>query len=96
MGKLTRVLEKSGYEVKLETFKDPEPEPDVEFSLVEEDESCTDSDQGAKQEIVSQDLEKDPIINKEWDDRLRKVVNKYRTSTESFHQLRSKLFSRNK
>lgn len=96
MGKLTRVLEKSGYEVKLETLKTLKSEPEVEFNLAEEGKLGTDAKQGAKVEIVYQDREKDPIINEEWDDRLRRIVNRYRTSTESFSQLRSKFFSRNK
>lgn len=39
MGKLTRVLEKSGYELDLKTFEEPPAE--VTFELVEEDAGAT-------------------------------------------------------
>ncbi|BHH81795.1 hypothetical protein [Desulforhopalus sp. 52FAK] len=96
MGKLTRVLEKSGYEVKLKPLKKPEQETEVEFCLGEEEESGTGNNQREKVERVSQDRERDPIISEEWDDLLRKIVHKYRRSTASLRLLRSKIFSHNK
>jgi len=94
MGKLTRVLEKSGYDVTLEAFQEPATE--VEFSLAKDQEHGAGAGDGAGVKVVYRDRYRDPIISHEWDDRLRRLVNNYRNSAKSFRQLRSKMFLRNK
>ncbi|MFT5697263.1 MAG: protein-tyrosine kinase [Desulforhopalus sp.] len=89
MGKLTRVLEKSGYDFDFGSYKEPEAE--VKFELVEGAALGVEPAPAASDDVSTQYGGRRVIGGVGWDERLKKVVNISSELAESFRLLRSKI-----